>query len=157
MQYPLDRDYLIARQAESLYERVWRRAQRKRWWARLTGQSRQIPLLQDARRRYSEIKALPPVQQDIRVGHVVGTIGSLNFDRDFLPLTRRERDRWLSVAEAMLNDVTLLPPIQVVQVELDYYVIDGHHRVSVAKALERLYLFAEVTVWETVKEAVPQG
>jgi ParB-like chromosome segregation protein Spo0J len=37
-----------------------------------------------------------------------------------------------------------LPPVQVVQVEEDYFVIDGHHRVSAARQLGVSYLEARV-------------
>ncbi len=36
------------------------------------------------------------------------------------------------------------PPIQVYQVKDDYYVIDGNHRVTVAKEIHQLYIDAEV-------------
>jgi hypothetical protein len=55
------------------------------------------------------------------------------FDEDFRPskLTRR---RWQSVWLAFHRGATL-PPISVVQVGDAYAIRDGHHRVSVAKAL----------------------
>jgi hypothetical protein len=55
------------------------------------------------------------------------------FDQDFRPskLTRR---RWQSVWLAFHRGATL-PPISVVQVGDAYAIRDGHHRVSVAKAL----------------------
>jgi hypothetical protein len=135
--------------ADALFERAWLRGQWRRWWARITGQDRGLPLLHDARARFRTIIALPPHRRAIRVDHIVGTDGALAFDCDFLPLDRRERDRWTSVAEAMLRDSLTLPPIQAVQVGDEYYIVDGHHRVSVARLLNRLYLEAEVTVWQT--------
>jgi ParB-like nuclease family protein len=55
------------------------------------------------------------------------------FDHEFRPaaLTRR---RWQSIWLAFSRGVTL-PPITVIQVGDDYAIRDGHHRVSVAKAL----------------------
>ena len=55
------------------------------------------------------------------------------FDHDFRPakLTRR---RWQSVWLAFHRGATL-PPISVVRVGDAYAIRDGHHRVSVAKAL----------------------
>jgi hypothetical protein len=55
------------------------------------------------------------------------------FDQHFRP-TAQTRSRWLRVAMAFHSGVSL-PPITVVQVGERYAIRDGHHRVSVAKAL----------------------
>ncbi len=55
------------------------------------------------------------------------------FDQEFRPKALT-RCRWLSVWMAWHRGVTL-PPISVVQVGDAYAIRDGHHRVSVAKAL----------------------
>jgi hypothetical protein len=41
----------------------------------------------------------------------------------------------------------VLPPVVLVQVGDVYFVRDGHHRISVARALGQLDIEAEVTVW----------
>ena len=55
------------------------------------------------------------------------------FDKDFRP-ARLTRSRWQSVWLALHRGATL-PPISVVQFGDAYAIRDGHHRVSVAKAL----------------------
>jgi hypothetical protein len=55
------------------------------------------------------------------------------FDRDFRP-SKHTRRRWQSVWLAFHRGATL-PPISVVQFGDAYAIRDGHHRVSVAKAL----------------------
>jgi hypothetical protein len=57
-----------------------------------------------------------------------------DFDRDFNPLRESLRDRWLSVFSARQRGVAL-PPIELVRGPDGYYVRDGHHRLSVARAL----------------------
>jgi len=52
------------------------------------------------------------------------------------------------VADA-LDEGLVLPPVQLIQVGADYYVRDGHHRVSVTRALGLDVIEAEVTVWNT--------
>jgi hypothetical protein len=42
----------------------------------------------------------------------------------------------------------VLPPVVLVQVGDVYFVRDGHHRISVARALGQLDIEAEVTVWQ---------
>jgi hypothetical protein len=144
-----DRDRQIAQYAESLFERALRQGKFRRFWSRLAGKNRHLPLLRDVRQRHKDIRVLPPQHKSIRVSQIVGTAGALGFDCDFLPYDQRDRSRWVSVARAMLRDSLTLPPIKVVQVGEDYFVVDGHHRVSVARILQRLYLDAEVTRWRT--------
>ena len=84
----------------------------------------------------------------VDVTRIVGTMDrDADFDVDFRPIQRHSELRWLKVATAMLRGVEL-PPIQLIQIGEDYYVKDGHHRVSVARALEFGYLDAEVIVYE---------
>ena len=77
--------------------------------------------------------------------------GSMNrtgdFDHHVHPLDDRLRDRWVSVAMAQSQDLPL-PPVSLVQVGACYFVEDGHHRVSVARALGQTAIEAEVTVWD---------
>jgi hypothetical protein len=93
----------------------------------------------------------------VPVSSIRGTEGKPgDFDSAFHPLQDRTRDRWLSVARAMLNDCPL-PPVDLVQVGDTYFVRDGHHRVSVAAALGRRDIEAQVTAWDLVPSFPPCG
>jgi uncharacterized ParB-like nuclease family protein len=85
--------------------------------------------------------------QEIPVDQIVGSAASPakadDFDPGFLPATRRLRDRWTRVYSAMVEGGEL-PPIDVYKVGDGYYVIDGHHRVSVARSLGRATINARV-------------
>jgi len=84
--------------------------------------------------------------REIPVDAISGTTEpnrAAQFDRHFRP-TGRTRCRWQSVWLAMHRGTTL-PPISVVQVGDGYAIRDGHHRVSVAKALGALTISAIVT------------
>ena len=76
--------------------------------------------------------------QEIPVDQIVGSAASPAKAGDFLPgclpATGRLRDRWTRVNTAMVEGGEL-PPIDVYRVGDGYYVIDGHHRVSVARSL----------------------
>lgn len=133
--------------AERLFERAWRLGQIKRILALFTGQSRLMPLLSDVEARADHIEREDPVRQAVRLENIIGTHGKLSFDRDFLPLQRRSKDRWMGICVAMQRDLISLPPISVIQVGDDYYVHDGHHRVSVARRLNYLYIDGNVTRW----------
>ncbi len=70
-----------------------------------------------------------------------------DFDNFFRPLAEHNRERWLSVAEARLNGVSL-PPVALIEMSGSYFVRDGHHRVSVAQALGECYIDAEIVRWQ---------
>jgi hypothetical protein len=66
---------------------------------------------------------------------VVGTVEPTNtFDARFRPASELVRARWERVALAVRRGIAL-PPITVVPGSDGYYVEDGRHRVSVARAI----------------------
>jgi hypothetical protein len=66
-----------------------------------------------------------------------------DFDDAFYPLHDRLLSRWLSVAAVRLAGEDL-PPVELIHIGEIYFVRDGHHRISVAKALGDVYIDAEV-------------
>lgn len=83
----------------------------------------------------------------VAVKDIHGTIDrDGDFDYNFTPLKRANELRWTKVATAMLNGIEL-PPIELIQVGDHYFVKDGHHRISVARALGFGYIDAMVEVW----------
>jgi hypothetical protein len=80
--------------------------------------------------------ASPRGVHEIPVEAIKGTTEpnrAAQFDQEFRP-KKPTRCRWLSVWMAWHRGVTL-PPISVVRVGDAYAIRDGHHRVSVARAL----------------------
>ena len=73
--------------------------------------------------------------RSIALASIVGTVDrrSDDFDRLFRPRTDRLRSRWQRIAAARRRGETM-PPIDVYRVGELHFVIDGHHRVSVARA-----------------------
>lgn len=74
--------------------------------------------------------------QSIDLDAIAGTVGRehAGFDRAFRPTTPALRTRWERIARIMREGGSL-PPISVYRVGEVYFVRDGHHRVSVARAL----------------------
>jgi hypothetical protein len=71
----------------------------------------------------------------ISLDSIVGTVDrSRDFDRRFRPTSRRVRRRWEGIAEAVRRGESM-PPIDVYRISDLHFVRDGHHRVSVARAL----------------------
>ena len=82
--------------------------------------------------------------QTIAVDKVVGSEGRYNdFDNRFFPKNNHLKNRWQHVDEAAINSV-VLPPIKVYELAGLYFVRDGNHRVSVAKARGTEFIDAEV-------------
>ena len=89
----------------------------------------------------------PAGRREVPLNRICGSEGrSRDFDRFFSPLGGECRQRWISVLLARWMDVPL-EPVQLIQIGDDYFVRDGHHRISVARALGETCIDAEVTVW----------
>jgi hypothetical protein len=74
--------------------------------------------------------------REIELEKIIATVEpsrAEQFDRWFRPHGKRTRGRWerLWVAEQRGE---ILPPISVIKVGCEYAVLDGHHRISVARA-----------------------
>jgi len=86
---------------------------------------------------YAGMKTVP-------IEKIAGSEGRYqDFDNHFLPKTSNLRQRWERVDEAHLADI-VLPPIQLYEIGGLYFVRDGNHRVSVAKAQGVKFIDAEV-------------
>ncbi len=71
--------------------------------------------------------------QDVPLDRVVGSQRAQDFDLHFNPRRETEDGRWHRVAVAGLNGKKL-PPVELLKIEDAYFVVDGNHRVSVARA-----------------------
>jgi hypothetical protein len=75
----------------------------------------------------------------------VGSVGrSKDFDRRFLPLRASIGERWKRVDLAFHSGVDL-PPVTLYKLDNFYFVLDGNHRVSVARFHGLRTVEAEVT------------
>jgi hypothetical protein len=81
----------------------------------------------------------------IRLDTIVGSVDrGRDFDRRFRPTTGRVRERWERLALAVRRGESI-PPIEVYRIGDLHFIIDGHHRVSVALAQGLSTLDAYVT------------
>ncbi len=88
--------------------------------------------------------------QDILLDRITGSVGRVkDFDREFLPLKKHLADRW--VANYLFMQEENWPTIRVYQVGSQYFVEDGHHRVSVARSRGMAYIQAEVWEYEMIE------
>lgn len=85
----------------------------------------------------------------IDLDSIVGSVDKTrDFDRRFRPTTGRVRERWERMAMAQRRGESF-PPIDVYRVGDLHFVKDGHHRVSIALAMEQRTIEGYVTEVKT--------
>ncbi|MBN1217950.1 MAG: hypothetical protein JXM69_03390 [Anaerolineae bacterium] len=133
---------------DRLYARARDRGLWGQVWSMLSGHSRYLLTLSEIEttcaihaHRYAGIRTVPLRQIRGSDG------GNHNFDCDFNPLQDYDKERWLHVAEVRQQGKAL-PPVELIQVGDIYFVLDGCHRISVARALGQQAIEAKVIVWE---------
>ena len=126
--------------AGKLFDRVYKQGKLSQFWAKLLGKAHGLqacPAQSKADHRTMKTVVVP-------LSRIVGTEGrNDDFDADFNPLKQHNRERWISVAAARRTGV-ILPAVELLQVGDEYYVRDGHHRISVAKVLGQVEIDARV-------------
>lgn len=122
--------------------------QRARWVHFLVRASRRLGVRASRTRPrdLGDVAALswrPPRLRPVPLDAIVGTVdATADFDARFRPATDRVAPRWERVARAY-REGRPLPPISVLERPDGYYVLDGRHRVSVARALGQI----EIDAW----------
>jgi len=103
--------------------------------ARITGTSSDLLQYDEVRRRFNGIEMPNRELREIPLNAIVGSVDrSQDFSRKLLPLNMRNRERWVKV-RSLTDNLLGLPPIDVYQIGEVYFIIDGHHRASVAREI----------------------
>ena len=143
-----DAGFRARRQAVQLFWRVYYQGKRSQWWKSLTHRLNRLYELNEALQGRQVKASYALGVQNVPIARVQGSEGRCqDFDAAFHPTHNRTQERWVSIAVAQILEIAL-PPVELIQVGDAYYVRDGHHRISVAKALGQLVVEAQVTVWE---------
>ena len=102
--------------------------------ARITGKSTQLLSYEEVAEKLKLRIRTEVGVRSIPLDAIVGSVGRYtDFTRTFLPRRAGDKDRWAGVRAAFLENGAGLPPIDVYKVGDVYFVIDGNHRVSVAR------------------------
>ena len=81
----------------------------------------------------------------VPVGQIGGSVGRCSeFDRDFMPAKASVEERWKRIDRAFRRGEEL-PAVSLYKVGGFYFVLDGHHRVSVARYYGVEWIEAYVT------------
>jgi hypothetical protein len=134
----------FSEQARSDFQRARFKAFINRVWGTLSGQPTTLLSYDQIKEK---LRIGGPIYRGVQTVRVDQIAGSLNryheFDRVFLPANDKLAERWQSVNRAFYQDISL-PPVVLYKVGEVYFVVDGHHRVSVAREQGQVYLEAEV-------------
>lgn len=145
----------LASRARADFSRARFKAFLNRAWAVVSGQP--TTLLS-----YDEIKEKlhvgGPIYRGVKTVKLEQIVGSLNryhqFDRAFLPVEDQLAARWQNIDRAFYKDISL-PPVVLYKVGQVYFVVDGHHRVSVARRQGQEFIEAEVRECATKVNITP--
>ena len=129
------------------FRRARQRAALEQVLGRLTGRPVDLLSYDDVTRQLKTVGRADRGLRDIPLDAITGSVGRPNdFTRDFLPRNDADEARWARVRAAVTDPAAGgLPPIELYQIGGAYFVIDGHHRVSVARQLGATHIQAYVT------------
>jgi hypothetical protein len=101
---------------------------------------------------FDEIRKIPGAlgriyrgMRTVPVAQIGGSVGRCSeFDSDFMPTKANSEERWKRIDRAFHRGQEL-PPVSLYKVGGFYFVLDGHHRVSVARYHGVEWIDAHVT------------
>jgi hypothetical protein len=123
-------------QVDADFTRARRRARLRALVTRIRGEhaSNRLRSFDDVRReRLVANNRLHRGTRVVEVEEIVGSVGRWDeFDRSFLPARASVGHKWKRIDRAF-HRAEDLPPVELYEIGESYFVLDGHHRVSVAR------------------------
>jgi hypothetical protein len=122
-------------QVDADFTRARRRARLRAVMARIRREhaSNRLLSFDDVRRERVANNRLQRGTRVVEVDAIVGSVGRWrDFDRSFLPARASVGHKWKRIDRAF-HRTDDLPPVELYEIGDTYFVVDGHHRVSVAR------------------------
>ena len=133
----VDADFSRARQ-KALLRRVGTRLRRD-------NASKRLLCFDDLRKIPRTAGSIDRGMRTVPVSQIGGSVGRCSeFDRDFMPAKASVEERWKRIDRAFHRGEAL-PPVKLYEVGGLYFVLDGHHRISVARYHGVEWIDADVT------------
>lgn len=130
--------------AEKSYASARRKAGLRALLAALTGRPNRLLRWDEVQDKLRIGGRIDRGLQTVPVDKIVGSVNRYrDFDRAFLPTQDFTAARWMNISRAYYAEEAL-PPVTLYKVGEVYFVVDGNHRVSVARQQGKLYIDAEV-------------
>jgi len=122
-----------------------RKAALKDILTKLTGQTDDLLPFEEVRKRLQAVQASKATLVEVPLDHIVGSVGRYqDFTRDFLPRASVDEGRWARVKTA-ISDGSQIPPVDLYRIGEGYFVLDGNHRISIARQDGATHIQAYVT------------
>ena len=124
--------------------------------ARVTGKSTQLLSYEEVAEKLRLRARMERGIQHIPLDAIVGSVGrNTEFTRTFLPRRAGDQQRWANVKAAFMDMDANMPPIEVYKVGEVYFVVDGNHRVSIARQEKFKMIEARVIEFNTEINLTP--
>ena len=137
------------------FRQARRTAELKALLSKLTGKQEDLMVFDEIRKTLDLTHPRLEQLREIPLDSIVGSVSRYyDFNRQFYPLADSDQDRWARVKELVEKEG--LDPIEVYQVGDIYFVLDGNHRVSVARQLDSKSIQAYVKEFRTAVEVKPE-
>jgi hypothetical protein len=137
----------LKEQVDKDFSRARRRALHRHIGARLRRRdaaSHRLQCFDDLRKISGAVGSIYRGMRTVPVAQIGGSVGRCSeFDTDFMPTKASVKERWKHIDRAFHRGEEL-PPVNLYRVGSFYFVLDGHHRVSVARFHGVEWIDAEV-------------
>jgi hypothetical protein len=144
-------------QVDADFTRARRRARLRALGARIRREhtSNRLLSFDDVRRELVANNRLYRGTRVVEVNEIIGSVGRWDeFDRSFLPARASVGHRWKRIDRAF-HRTEDLPPVKLYKLEEAYFVVDGHHRISVARYHDVPTVEAAVVEFHPKRPAAP--
>ncbi len=141
--------YRLEQSVKALAQETFNQARKQVTWHGIRNRLLRKPHLLES---FAEVSGNGELSQQHELGthpvpikQIVGSLGRVDdFDPEFFPRNARSFNRWMSIALAVNKGVGL-PAVELYKLGSQYYVKDGHHRISVASTHGQTFIDAAVT------------
>lgn len=115
------------------------------WWARVTHRCQRLLSLEELSAGHAVRSQRDAGVRFVPIDRIVASVGRhRDFTRGFLPLAGANAARWAQLYAA-INSPQGVPEVEVLKIGAEYVVVDGHHRISAARAAGLVQIAAHVT------------
>jgi hypothetical protein len=149
-------------QVSGNFENALNKSRRDQIWNAILFRANRLRTFDEAMQNHRLIERFDLGASIVPVEKIIGSVNRQHdFDQNFMPRHEHLSARWQSVDHAYYVGTTL-PVIELLKLEDEYYVVDGHHRVSVARYHGQEYIEAHVievhaVVWQSCEQTIAES
>lgn len=144
VQFGSDQNTQLRMAINSIFSNTLNRGKWNMFLKKLFGKDNTLQSLAEAENGTRPVQKEGKKVVNVAIKKIVGSEGRVNdFDKNFRPLVNHTRDRWVGIAIAQRRGIPL-PPVELIKSGDEYYVRDGHHRISVARTFGQATIEAEI-------------